>query len=187
MDVKEKFSKKFPEKTWLFVSLLLMGFLAGTLTYLFSPRYNMQATLMNTPMPKIFEKDGATYVAFPHPLIHVSIVSSADCTGVICDLNKGFYDFQRTISYAAEAQAFDKNSEKGKELIEKYKLSALPAFLVDKNVEFVPHFTEFKKFFENRGDRYLMITPVGELLNDFEIGENGEIIDLEEEDVSTDN
>lgn len=166
--------KKTVHSAWMFVALLMTGFLLGTLSYLFSPLAEgfLKTDLSSEKLAPVFEYQGKSYVAFPYPPVGLVIVSSKDCKGIICDLNSAFEEMKRTITPAIIVSVVDKDSDWGKELIEKYKITNLPVFLFDRNLEFVPQFLKIGSFFELRDDKYVMKTQSGESLTEKSIEDN---------------
>lgn len=149
----------------MYVSLLMMGFVIGTVAYVFSENLGfVKTSLLDNPLPPVFEQNGKTYVAFPYPPISLTIISSKDCKGILCDLSAAFQEIKKKVSPAIIPSVLDKDSTVAQELIDKYQIVSLPAFLFDKNLEFVPHFLQIASFFELKEDRYLMkTTPVENL------------------------
>lgn len=151
---------------WKYLALISIGFLVGTFAFLYLPGLEGFKTNLtsNQDLPPLFEKNGITYVAFPHPMIGLTIISSSDCKGKICDLNSAFKELKQMVSPAIAAKVVDKKTKEGEELIKKYKIENLPAFLFDKNVEFAENFLQLQQIISLRDDRYVLTGPVGEKL-----------------------
>lgn len=161
---KKTASKKRKESIWLYLTILLAGLWIGTLLYSFNTtfRYNIKTLAhwvgisVAEEYPDVFERGGRTYVAFNHPLIRVTALTTADCEGAICNLPQAVLEIKQAVSPGLIVEEVKYESAEGQQLAADLGIEKLPAFIFDANLAELPHFELLAGFFEQKGEVYLL-------------------------------
>lgn len=104
----------------------------------------------------IFEANGKTWVAYSEPAVSVKVINDDSC-GDKCDPAEALVWLRRVLpTISAEKVAFD--SQAGKDLISKFSISTLPAFVFDSNVAKTDFYSQAQVLFDPKDDLYLLKT-----------------------------
>ncbi len=102
---------------------------------------------------EIFEHNGKTWVAYDKPIIKLKTISAKDdekCNPApIVDLIK------KNISPTIKDEELEIDSQEARELVEKFEIKTIPAFVFDKAIEKVKNFEQLKEILKKNGDEYL--------------------------------
>lgn len=120
----------------------------------------------NLSQSDIFETDGKTWVAYGDPAVGVEVISDEECEK--CNPGEALVWFRRVLPTVA-AQKIDYQSEEGKELISKFNIKTLPAFIFNQDIEDTEFYAQAGVLFELIDDKYVLDTkelglPAGKYL-----------------------
>jgi protein-disulfide isomerase len=99
---------------------------------------------------------GTTLDVSREPDIQLTVVNDPDCTA--CDDSQIIEVTQTEIFPSAVIKKVDYDSKEGKELIEKYDITMLPAYLFNSDVKDAANFPQLQNVLIDKGDMY-MIDP----------------------------
>lgn len=120
------------------------------------------ALTQNDTLPSVFENDGKTYVAFDHPLVHLTVITDTGCTEPICDYEKILNSIYKELTPGIALTTLDVGTDEGKAFLEKYQVGGAPAFFFDKNITTIPVYPKIADFLTPlNDDLYLLMTPFG--------------------------
>lgn len=121
----------------------------------------------------IFEANGKTWVAYGEPAVSAKIISAKDCEQ--CVVDEILVWLRRVVpTVAMEKIEFD--STQGKELVAKFNIKTLPAFVFAKELEKTEFHSQAAVIFEEKENEYLLKTqeigiPIGMYLETPQINE----------------
>lgn len=125
----------------------------------------------NLNKSEIFEASGKTWVAYSEPAVPVTVITDDECEK--CDVSEAVVWLRRVMpTVSLENVSYD--SPEGKEMIEKYGIKILPAYVFEGEVEKTELFMQAANIFEKKESNYLFKTqdlgmPVGRFLSTPEI------------------
>ena len=132
----------------------------------------------NLSKSDIFEAGGKTWVAYSEPAVSVQVINDDNCEK--CDVSEALVWLRRVLpTVGTEKIAYD--SEQGKNLIEKYQIKTLPAFIFDENTPKTDFYSQAQVLFEQKDSSYVLKTqelglPVGKYLALPEIKESDPMV-----------
>ena len=110
---------------------------------------------------EIFERSGKTWVAYDKPIISLKVIGikgdeKCDPTSTtelnpisITDLIK------RNISPTIKVEMLEVNSEEAKDLIKKFEIKTIPAFIFDDNIKKVENYEQLAEILTEKDNQYL--------------------------------
>ncbi len=120
----------------------------------------------NLSKSDIFESGGKTWVAYGEPAVVAQIINDDNCEK--CDVSEALVWFRRVLpTVSTEKIAYD--SAQGKQLIEKYQIKTLPAFIFDEDITKTDFYSQAQVLFEQKDSNYALKTqelglPAGKYL-----------------------
>lgn len=107
----------------------------------------------NLNKSEIFEAGGKTWVAYNEPAVGVSIINDDTCEK--CDVSEVLVWMRRILpTVSTKKVAYD--SKEGKELIEKFGVKTLPAFVFDDSISKTDFFAQAKMLFDQKDSNYVL-------------------------------
>lgn len=101
----------------------------------------------------IFEAAGKTWVAYNEPAVGVSVINDDKCEK--CDVSEVMVWLRRILpTVSTEKVAYDSNE--GKDLIEKYGIKTLPAFIFSDTIAKTDFFNQAKVLFDQKDSSYVL-------------------------------
>ncbi|HBI17415.1 MAG TPA: hypothetical protein DDY52_04720 [Candidatus Moranbacteria bacterium] len=155
--------------------ILLTGLFVGSLFVDFSQLIKgggiSQKVLNNKD---VFQLDGKTWVAYPEPMIDVTVINDDNCEE--CNVDEIMLSLRKVMPTMLSNKV-DYSSEEGKKMIEEFGIKSLPAFVFGKEVEDTELFGQAQAIFVEKNGKYFMDSakaglPVGKYLQTPVIGEN---------------
>lgn len=131
----------------------------------------------NLSKSDIFEANNKTWVAYSEPAVVVQIINDDSCEK--CDVSEALVWFRRVLpTVSTESVAYD--SAIGKQLIDKYQIKTLPAFVFDADIAKTDFYSQAKMLFEEKNSNFVLKTqelglPAGKYLALPEINEDDPI------------
>jgi protein-disulfide isomerase len=157
-EIEKEKDKKI--KNLISLVILISGFFIGSLFMDISQLFNGGGfSLKNLSKTDIFESNGKTWVAYADPLIKVQVVTDDQCEK--CDPAEPLVWLRRvTPTINAQKVAFD--SEEGRNLIEKFGLKTLPAFIFSQSIDKTEFFAQAETLFVPKDGQFeLKIQELG--------------------------
>lgn len=162
-------------KNLLSIAILLAGLFVGSLFVDVAQLVKGTGfSTKNLNKSDIFEADGKTWVAYQEPAVGVTVVNDDTCEN--CDVSDALVWLRRVLpTVSTEKVAFD--STQGEELINKYGIKTLPAFIFDSNIAKSDFYSQAKVLFDQKDSNFILNTqelglPVGKYLELPKIGAN---------------
>lgn len=121
----------------------------------------------NLSKSDIFEANGRTWVAYTEPTVTAQVINDDSCEK--CDVGEALVWLRRVLpTVSTEKIAYD--STKGEEIIDKYSIKTLPAFIFDGNVSKTDFYSQAQVLFDPKDSSYILKTqelglPVGKYLS----------------------
>ena len=112
-------------------------------------------SVKNLNKSDIFAVNGKTWVAYSEPVVSVKVVNDDNC--VDCDSSEVLVWFRRVLpTISTEKISFD--SQEGKDLIGKFEIKTLPAFIFDDKLIETDFYTQANILFEQKEESYVLKT-----------------------------
>lgn len=115
----------------------------------------------------IFEANGKTWVAYTEPAVPVSVINDDSCEK--CDVSEALVWLRRVLpTVSTEKISFD--SAQGKNLIDKFGIKTLPAFIFGEAIVKTDFYSQAKVLFNQKDTQYVLNTqelglPAGKYLS----------------------
>lgn len=132
----------------------------------------------NLDKASVFEADGKTWVAYEEPAVSLKVISDDNCEA--CDPSEVLVWMRRIMpTISPERISFD--SDEGKELINKFGIKSLPAFVFDEKAAETNFYLQAQVLFEEKDGQYVLNTQElglepGKLLASPEIEEGDPVL-----------
>ena len=143
-------------KNLISVAILLAGLFAGSLfidvAQMVRGKGLSQKALSKTD---IFNLDGKTWVAYSEPIVKAKVISDDSCEA--CKPDQVLVWFRRILPTILP-QKIDANSEEGKNLLAKFGIKSIPAFVFDKEVKNTDFYTQAAALFNEKNDNLVLNT-----------------------------
>jgi len=110
----------------------------------------------NLNQSEIFEAGGKTWVAYGEPMVEVKVLSDDTC-GDKCDPSEALVWMRRVIP-TISARKIDFNSPEAKDLINKFGIKTLPAFVFDSAVAKTDFYSQAQVLFDQKDNQYALKT-----------------------------
>jgi len=143
-------------KNLLSIAILLAGLLVGSLFVDVAQVIKGSGfSSKNLNKSEIFEANGKTWVAYSEPAVGVKVISDDTCEK--CDPSEALVWLRRVLpTISAEKVAFD--SQAGKDLISKFGVATLPAFIFDGNIAKTDFYTQAQILFDPKDSSFVLKT-----------------------------
>ncbi|MDP1884236.1 MAG: DsbA family protein [Candidatus Moranbacteria bacterium] len=143
-------------KNLLSIAILLAGLFVGSLFVDVAQIIKGSGfSSKNLNRAEIFEANGKTWVAYNEPAVGVKVVSDDACEK--CDPSEALVWLRRVLpTISAEKVAYD--SQAGKDLIGKFGISTLPAFIFDEDITKTDFYTQAQILFDPKDGSFVMKT-----------------------------
>lgn len=166
LETNEDKEKKM--KNLISLTILLVGLLIGSLFVDFAQLVKGSGySQKNLNKSEIFEASGKTWVAYSEPAVPVTVISDDTCPK--CDPSDVLV-FMRRVLPTVSTTKVNFDSAAGKDLLDKYGIKTLPAFIFDPAVTGTDFYTQAQPLFSQKDDKYVLKTdqlgvPVGKYLS----------------------
>ncbi|MFA6383263.1 MAG: thioredoxin domain-containing protein [Parcubacteria group bacterium] len=110
----------------------------------------------NLNQSEIFEAGGKTWVAYGEPMVEVKVLSDDTC-GDKCDPSEALVWMRRVIP-TISARKIDYNSSEAMDLINKFGIKTLPAFVFDSAVAKTDFYSQAQVLFDQKDNQYALKT-----------------------------
>ena len=154
-------------KNLIAIVILLVGSFIGSLFVDFSQLIKGGGISQKVLKDKdIFQLDGKTWVAYPDPMIEVSVINDETCEE--CNVDEIMVSLRKVMPTML-VNKVDYSSEAGKKMIEDFGVNSLPAFVFAKEIEDTDIYAQAQPIFIEKNGKYLMDSaqagiPVGKYL-----------------------
>lgn len=125
----------------------------------------LEPVVSSSTGPRIYEKNGMTYVVYDYPMIGVTALVDNSCKRSVCDLSPLVSVIKESITPLIKFKEVDFNSKEGQDLIEKYDVASLPVLLFDSHLRLTDNFEASYNFFIESGDKFKMQVDPYKILN----------------------
>jgi len=121
----------------------------------------------NLNRSEIFQSEGKTWVAYSEPAVPVMVINDDSCDK--CNVSDALVWMRRIVpTISTEKVAYD--SAKGKDLIQKFGIKTLPAFVFGSDVTKTDFYSQAQTLFTAKDDRLLLNSdqiglPIGKYLD----------------------
>lgn len=134
------------KKYWIGIIIAIVAFTAG-------------AGVLSGYYERFFKKDifsfrGKTWVSFSDPIINLTIVNDATCKE--CSTEDIVKQLKAGIMPTLLVKEVDYNSKEGKDILAKFSIKSLPAFVFDNGVEKLENFEQMKQVLVNKDGQYYL-------------------------------
>ena len=103
---------------------------------------------------KVMEKNGQTWVAYDDPIIKTTVITDKDCEA--CDPTETIDMIRQSLLPTIKVTRIESGSEKAKQLIEKFKIKAIPAFIFGSELAKAKNFKKASSVFQENDGSYLL-------------------------------
>ncbi len=165
--VEDEVTQKKKMQNLISIAILLLGMFLGSL-FIDSAQLIQRSgfSAKNLAKSDIFEANGKTWVAYSEPAVTVSVISDSGCDK--CNVDDVLV-WMRRIVPTVSTEKVEYNSDAGKNLIDKFGLKTLPAFVFDGAVTKTDFYTQAKTLFDEKDNQFSLRTqdigiPVGKYL-----------------------
>ncbi|NTU66576.1 MAG: DsbA family protein [Candidatus Moranbacteria bacterium] len=172
----EKDSKKM--KNIISLVILLGGLFIGSLFVDVAQMVRGSGfSTKNLNRSEIFQSEGKTWVAYSEPAVPVQVINDDSCDK--CDVSDALV-WMRRIVPTISTEKVDYSSAKGKELIQKFGIKTLPAFVFGSDVTKTDFYSQAQTLFTEKDNRFLLNSdqiglPVGKYLESPAVFDNDAI------------
>jgi len=143
-------------KNYVSIVILLSGLLIGSVFVDVAQFFGQQGVSPRVlKSVDVFPFDGKTWVSFNEPVVNVRVLTDSKCEA--CDPTEPLKWMKRVIPTML-AKKIEADSDEGREIVEKYKVKSLPAFIFDENVTKTDVYTQAQAIFSKKDSSYLMNT-----------------------------
>ncbi len=136
----------------ILISGLFVGSLFVDLSQLIKKSGFSQKNLNKTD---IFEAGQKTWVAYTEPAVTLKVISDENCDE--CDPSEALV-WLRRVSPTISAEKINFDSEEGKNLIEKFSVKTLPAFIFSKDINKTEFYAQAQAIFSQKDDQFKLDT-----------------------------
>lgn len=166
-------------KNLISLSILLAGLLVGSLFVDVAQMVRgggFSQKILNKS--DVFSLNGRTWVAYDEPLVKIQVLTDDTCEA--CQPDEAILGLKREMPTIL-TEKVDVSSDAGKELLEKFNIKTIPAFIFSKDIEQSALFAQAQSVFEEKDGQYLLNSaavglPVGKYTEIPSIGENDIVI-----------
>lgn len=162
-------------KNLIALAILLVGLFAGSLFVDFSQLIKGGGISQKVLNDKdIFQLDGKTWVAYPDPMIEVTVINDEACEE--CNVDEIMVSLRKVMPTMLTNKV-EYDSAVGKKMIEEFGVKSLPAFIFAKEIEDTDIYAQAQPIFIEKNGKYLMDSaqagiPIGKYLQSPIIGED---------------
>jgi protein-disulfide isomerase len=141
-------------KNLISVAILLAGLLIGSIFVDVAQLVRGSGySQKNLNKSDIFEASGKTWVAYSDPAVPVAIINDDSCEK--CDVSEAVVWLKRVVpTISTRKVAYD--SSEGKDLIDKYSIKSLPAFIFDAPIDKTEFFSQAAVIFDQKNGQYVL-------------------------------
>ena len=152
-DLKEK-EKNKKMKNLMSLTILLAGLFLGSLFVDLSQVIKGGGySTKKLNEAEIFESGGKTWVAFEEPAVGVNVISDDSCEK--CDPTEVLVWLRRILpTVSANKVSYD--SEEGRKMIDKFRITTLPAFVFEKDLGKTDFYTQAQVLFTLNDENYVL-------------------------------
>jgi len=138
------------------VIILLAGMFLGSLFIDLAQLINRSGfSAKNLSRSDIFEANEKTWVAYTEPAVTVRVVNDDSCEK--CNVDEVLVWLRRIVPTIA-TEKIDYNSNQGKELIDKFSMKTLPAFIFDAPITKTDFYAQAEVLFEQKDNQLALRT-----------------------------
>jgi len=154
---EEKMGKKDKQiKNLISAVILISGLFVGSLFVDISQLLSGGGfSLKNLSKTEIFESNGKTWVSYGDSIVNVKVITDDQCEK--CDPAE-LLVWLRRVTPTISAQKVDYASDEGKNLIEKFGIKTLPAFIFSQAIDKTEFFSQAKTLFVQKDDQFELKT-----------------------------
>lgn len=166
---------RFDKRDFLFIIVLLVGLLVGSLFIDVAQLISGQGFSQNAiRKADVLESNGKTWVAYNDPVIPIQVLTDDTCEK--CNTDEALIVLRQYIPTLI-AEKVEISTEKGKKLATKINAKTVPAFVFDSSLEKIEFYTQAQQVLEKKDDVFILNTlamgmPVGKYISLPEIGED---------------
>lgn len=111
----------------------------------------------------VFALDNKTWVAYTDPIVKIQVISDDSCEA--CDPSQALVWFRRVLPTILP-EKIDANSQEGKDVLAKFGVKSIPAFIFSKDVDKTDFYTQAQVLFSEKEGSFVLQTvelglPVG--------------------------
>ncbi len=163
---KPSMAKKGKSALTVNMALLLIGLIVGILiSGLLGVNFSNTSGgkvlgVLNNSDETVIEKNGQTWVAYDDPIIGTKVITNSDCEA--CDPTETIEMIKQNLLPTIKVTTIESSSEEAKQLIKRFSIKAIPAFIFDAKLAKAKNFKKASSIFqENNGDYLLNSQKAG--------------------------
>ncbi len=156
------------QKNLISIIILLSGLFVGSL-FIDTAQFFKKDGFSDKKLSQsdIFEANGKTWVAYSEPAVSAQVINDASCEK--CNVDEILIWMRRIIPTIA-TEKVDYKSDNGKDLIDKFGIKTLPAFVFENKVTQTDFYTQAKDLFDEKDGQFFLRTqdvgiPVGKYIS----------------------
>lgn len=148
--------------------IILVGLFVGSLFVDFVQLVNGSGFSSNAAKThNVLQTASKTWVAYSDPKITVTIINDQDC--VACNPDESLVWLRRVVP-TLEATSLESNSDLGKNMIDRFQIKTLPAFVFSQAITKSDFYSQASSLFTSEGNAYFFNMnaiglPIGKYLN----------------------
>lgn len=167
IEAEEEAARKKKTQNLISVIILLLGMFLGSLFIDTAQLFKKSGfSAKNLNQSDIFEASGKTWVAYGEPAVAVQIIGDDSCEK--CDVSEILVWLRRIVP-TISTQKVDFKSDEGRDLIDKFEIKTLPAFIFNESVIKTDFYTQAEILFDEKYGQFSLRTqdigiPVGKYI-----------------------
>jgi protein-disulfide isomerase len=167
LEADEKAEQKKKQQNLISAVILLLGMFLGSL-FIDTAQLVQKSgfSAKNLSKSDIFEANGKTWVAYAEPAVTIFVVNDDSCEK--CNVDEVLVWLRRIVPTIA-TEKVDHKSDQGRDLIDKFNLKTLPAFVFDGAVMKTDFYVQAQTLFDEKDNQLALRTqdigiPVGKYI-----------------------
>jgi predicted DsbA family dithiol-disulfide isomerase len=174
IEAEEQAEQKKKTQNLISAVILLLGMFLGSLFVDTAQLFKKSGySVKNLNKSDIFEASGKTWVAYTESAVGMQVISDETCEK--CDVSEVLVWLRRIVP-TISTEKIDFKSDEGRDLIDRFGIKTLPAFIFDDSVMKTDFYTQAKILFDQKENKLSLRTqdigiPVGKYLMTPEIND----------------
>ncbi len=142
--------------TLLLIGLIVGIFISGSLGVNFSNTSSGRILGIQSfsSDETVIERNGQTWVAYDDPIIGTTVITNSDCEA--CDPTETVEMIRQNLLPTIKVTEIESDSEDAMQIIEKFNIRAIPAFVFDAKLAEAKNFEKASSVFQENGGSYLL-------------------------------
>lgn len=154
-------SQRFWIITTTIFGIILLAFILFFTSATFSRNVVTIAKWLHIPVfsEGVIERGGRSLVLFNHPPVQLTVLTSSQCTARICNVEDLIRGVKLNVTPAVQIHSYDISDERGKELVQQWNITHVPAFVFNETLVQVETYQMIADAFIERDGMYFLNIP----------------------------